>query len=223
MAAAPAPFVSAAGSRARRESHVHSSSKSRHSRDALAAPRRRRRGVRRARTRSRSRLWPRRRRRGASRGGTLPAAASSGGQNAHPSGAGGAAGAPRGSGGATSPSGSEQDEQDDAELVVSRDVVARCPKLRAVRQHVAEFDPDMVWLAVLESLGECMGQGGPMAEQTIGVSGDEEHRHVVREVLGSRGVAPTRIIATPVAGAAECQGGADCSKRVEITIAPTLP
>ncbi len=106
---------------------------------------------------------------------------------------------------------------------MSRDVVAQCPKLRAVRQHVAEFDPDMVWLAVLESLGECMGQGGPMAEQTIGVSGDEEHRHVVREVLGSRGVAPTRVIATPVAGAAECQGGADCSKRVEITIAPTSP
>jgi hypothetical protein len=124
-------------------------------------------------------------------------------------------------GSATSPSG--QDDEDDAELVVSRDVVARCPKLRLVRQHVAEFDPDMVWLAVLESLGECMAQGGPMAEQTIGVSGDEEHRHVVREVLGTRGVAPTRVIATPVAGAAECQGGADCSKRVEITIAPASP
>ncbi len=119
---------------------------------------------------------------------------------------------------------SDQDDEDDAELVVSRDVVSQCPKLRLVRQHVAEFDPDMVWLAVLESLGECMGQGGPMAAQTIGVSGDEEHRHVVREVLGSRGVAPTRVIATPVSqGAAECQGGADCSKRVEITIAPTTP
>ena len=107
---------------------------------------------------------------------------------------------------------------------MSRDVVARCPKLRLVRQHVAELDPDMVWLAVLESLGECMGQGGPMAEQSIGVSGDEEHRHVVREVLGSRGVAPTRVIATPVAqGAAECQGGADCSKRVEITLTPASP
>ncbi len=133
---------------------------------------------------------------------------------------GAATGAPHGS---VTPGG-DQDEEDDAELVVSRDVVAQCPKLRLVRQHVAEFDPDMVWLAVLESLGECMGQGGPMAEQTIGVSGDEEHRHVVREVLGSRGVAPTRVIATPVAqGAAECQGGADCSKRVEITIAPATP
>lgn len=151
--------------------------------------------------------------------GGASAAASSAGQSAHPSGPSGAGG----SGEATSPAGAGQDDQDDAELVVSRDVVARCPKLRAVRQHVAEFDPDMVWLAVLESLGECMGQGGPMADQTIGVSGDEEHRHVVREVLGSRGVAPTRIIATPVAGAAECQGGADCSKRVEITIAPTSP
>ena len=131
------------------------------------------------------------------------------------------AGAPSG---AAAASGTDQDEQDDAELVVSRDVVAQCPKLRLVRQHVAEFDPDMVWLAVLESLGECMGQGGPMAEQTIGVSGDEEHRHVVREVLGSRGVAPTRVIAIPVSqGAAECQGGADCSKRVEITIAPSTP
>jgi hypothetical protein len=122
-----------------------------------------------------------------------------------------------------SPRSGGQDDEDDAELVVSRDVVARCPKLRLVRQHVAEFDPDMVWLAVLESLGECMGQGGPMAEQTIGVSGDEEHRHVVREVLGSRGVAPTRVIAVPVAGAAECQGGADCSKRVEITVTPASP
>jgi len=152
-----------------------------------------------------------------------PGAASAG----HPgaAGAGGAGSAhqaPASSGSGTASAG-EEDEQDDAELVVSRDVVARCPKLRLVRQHVAEFDPDMVWLAVLESLGECMGQGGPMAEQTIGVSGDEEHRHVVREVLGSRGVAPTRVIATPVAGAAECQGGADCSKRVEITIAPASP
>jgi hypothetical protein len=152
--------------------------------------------------------------------GASSGATSSGGQSAQSAGAAGAAGAHSGSAGAA---GAGQDDEDDAELVVSRDVVARCPKLRAVRQHVAEFDPDMVWLAVLESLGECMGQGGPMAEQTIGVSGDEEHRHVVREVLGSRGVAPTRVIATPVAGAAECQGGADCSKRVEITIAPTSP
>ena len=152
-------------------------------------------------------------------------ATSSAPQGAHPGGAGGAAGAPGGSAGSAAQAAqSGQDDQDDAELVVSRDVVAQCPKLRAVRQHVAEFDPDMVWLAVLESLGECMGQGGPMAEQTIGVSGDEEHRHVVREVLGSRGVAPTRVIATPVSqGAAECQGGADCSKRVEITIAPAPP
>ncbi len=111
---------------------------------------------------------------------------------------------------------------DDAELVVGRDVVARCPKLGVVRQHVAELDPDMVWLAVLDSLGECMGANAPLAGQNIGVSGDEDHRHVVREVLGSRGIAPTRVIATPTSaqGAAECQGGADCSKRVEITIAP---
>jgi hypothetical protein len=148
-----------------------------------------------------------------------PASPSAGAQT---SGASGAGGGPHGS--AAAPGSSEQDDEDDAELVVSRDVVAQCPKLRLVRQHVAEFDPDMVWLAVLESLGECMGQGGPMAAQTIGVSGDEEHRHVVREVLGSRGVAPTRVIATPVSqGAAECQGGADCSKRVEITVAPASP
>jgi hypothetical protein len=141
---------------------------------------------------------------------------------AQTSGATGAGGGPHGN--AAPPGSGEQDDEDDAELVVSRDVVAQCPKLRLVRQHVAEFDPDMVWLAVLESLGECMGQGGPMAAQTIGVSGDEEHRHVVREVLGSRGVAPTRVIATPVSqGAAECQGGADCSKRVEITVAPASP
>jgi hypothetical protein len=126
-----------------------------------------------------------------------------------------------GAGAGAAPSNQEEDD-DNAELVVSRDVVARCPKLRLVRQHVAEFDPDMVWLAVLESLGECMGEGGPMADLFIGVSGDEEHRHVVREVLGTRGVAPTRVIATPTsaAGAAECQGAAGCSKRVEITIAP---
>jgi hypothetical protein len=134
----------------------------------------------------------------------------------------GAAPAPASSGTAAAPgaAGSE-DEKDDAELVVNREVVGRCPKLRLVRQHVAEFDPEMVWLAVLESLGECMAEGGPMADQFIGVSGDEEHRHVVREVLGSRGVAPTRVVATPPSqGAAECQGGVDCSKRVEITIAP---
>jgi hypothetical protein len=103
---------------------------------------------------------------------------------------------------------------------VSRDVVARCPTLRLVRQHVAEFSPDMVWLAVLESIGDCMSEGGPMAAQNLGVSGDEEHRHVVREVLGARGVAPTRVVARPASsqGAAECQGGQACDNRVEITV-----
>jgi hypothetical protein len=89
-----------------------------------------------------------------------------------------------------------------------------------VRLHVDEFDPDTLWLAVLESIADCMSEGGPMADQSIGVSGDEEHRHVVREVLGSRGVAPTRVEAKrPSAeGATECQGGEPCNKRVEITI-----
>jgi hypothetical protein len=110
-------------------------------------------------------------------------------------------------------------DEGDAELVVSRDVVMRCPTLRLVREHIGEFDQDMVWLAVLESIADCMSQSGPMGGQAIGVSGDEEHRHVIREVLGSRGVAPTRVIAKQVTeGAAECQGGTDCSKRVEITI-----
>jgi hypothetical protein len=156
----------------------------------------------------------------ASPGASAPgagASASASGQSGAPHAAG-----PSGPNGANDEGDDRQ--EDDAELVVSRDVVALCPSLRLVRQHVADFDPDMVWLAVLESLGECMGQGGPMAMQSIGVSGDEEHRHVVREVLGSRGVAPVRVIATPVAqGAAECQGGVDCSKRVEITIAPATP
>jgi hypothetical protein len=120
------------------------------------------------------------------------------------------------------PDQSQDDDNDDAELVVSRDVVAACPKLGLVRQHVAELDPDMLWVAVLDSLGQCMSADGPLAQQSLGVSGDEQHRHVVREVLGSRGVAPTRVVATKtsVQGAAECQGGVDCSKRVEITIAP---
>jgi hypothetical protein len=108
--------------------------------------------------------------------------------------------------------------QQDAELVVSHEIVSRCPTLRLVKAHVEEFDPNTVWLAVLESIGECMSEGGPMAAQSIGVSGDEEHRHVVREVLGSRGVAPTRVVATPASeGAAECQGG-DCARRVELTL-----
>jgi hypothetical protein len=104
--------------------------------------------------------------------------------------------------------------------VVSRDVVARCPTLRLVRQHVADFSPDMVWLAVLESIADCMSEGGPMATHNLGVSGDEDHRHVVREVLGARGVSPTRVVARPQSalGAAECQGGQACDKRVEITI-----
>jgi hypothetical protein len=113
-----------------------------------------------------------------------------------------------------------QGEDGDAELVVSRDVVARCPTLRLVKAHVAELDPDMVWLAVLEAIADCMSESGPMSAQSLGVSGDEEHRHVIREVLGSRGVAPTRVVAEPQssAGAAECQAGTDCHKRVEITI-----
>jgi hypothetical protein len=104
--------------------------------------------------------------------------------------------------------------------VVGRDVIQQCPQLVLVRSHMGEIDPDMIWLAVLEALADCMGQDGPLATKNIGVSGDEEHRHVVREVLGARGVAPTRVIATPISsrGAAMCQGGVDCNKRVEITV-----
>jgi hypothetical protein len=69
------------------------------------------------------------------------------------------------------------------------------------------------------AIADCMSDGGTMAERTIAVSGDEEHRHVVREVLGLRGIAPTRVIAPPsFAGAAECQGGMNCNKQVVITI-----
>jgi len=116
------------------------------------------------------------------------------------------------------PRSTDETDEDDAELVVAREVVASCPTLRLVRQHIGELDQDTIWLAVLESIADCMSQGGAMAQQAIGVSGDEEHRNVVREILGSRGVAPTRVIAKVAQGAAECQGGTNCSKRVEITI-----
>lgn len=116
--------------------------------------------------------------------------------------------------------GGEDSDADDAELVVGREVIQQCPQLVLVRAHMGEIDPDMVWLAVLEAVADCMGQDGPLSGKSIGVSGDEEHRHVVREVLGARGVAPTRVVATPISsrGAAMCQGGVDCNKRVEITI-----
>jgi hypothetical protein len=120
----------------------------------------------------------------------------------------------------TQPDDGDAESDEDAELVVSRDVVAACPTLRLVRQHMGELDQDMVWLAVLEAIADCMGENGPMAQQNIGVSGDEDHRHIVREVLGTHGVAPTRVVAKPQSaqGAAECQGGAICGRRVEITI-----
>lgn len=119
----------------------------------------------------------------------------------------------------------EPNEDDNVELVVDGDVVARCPKLRLVRRHVEQFDPEMVWLAVLESIADCMREGGPMAADTLGVSGTEDHRHIVRQVLSSRGVAPTRVISAPQSseGAAECQGAAGCTGRVEIMLTPTNP
>jgi hypothetical protein len=103
---------------------------------------------------------------------------------------------------------------------VSKNIVAACPTLRLVRMHMEELDQDMVWLAVLEAIGDCMAEGGPMEQQNIGVSGDEEHRHIVREVLSTHGIAPTRVVARPhsAAGAAECQGDTACGRRVEITI-----
>jgi len=116
--------------------------------------------------------------------------------------------------------------EDEAELVVNRDVVSECPTLRLVRRHASEFDADMVWLAVLESIADCMAEGGPMGQRSIAVSGDERHRQVVREVLGSHGIDATRVVATPESaeGAAECQGDADCAgKRVEITVVPANP
>jgi hypothetical protein len=127
---------------------------------------------------------------------------------------------PMGPGGAPAEPGTHGEEED-AELVVSGDVVARCPTLAVVRRHMSELDEDMLWLVVLESIGECMGEGGPLSQQNLGVSGDEAHRHIVREVLSAHGIAPTRVVAKPAAsapGAAECQGGLPCDKRVEITI-----
>jgi hypothetical protein len=117
----------------------------------------------------------------------------------------------------------EPNDDDNVELVVDGDVVARCPKLRLVRRHVEQFDPEMVWLAVLESIADCMREGGPMAADTLGVSGTEDHRHIVRQVLSSRGVAPTRVISAPQSseGAAECQGAAGCTGRVEIMLSPS--
>jgi hypothetical protein len=110
-------------------------------------------------------------------------------------------------------------DDDETELIVSREIVAHCPTLRAVREHIGAFDPDMAWLAVLESIADCMSEGGAMAQQAIAVSGDEEHRRVVRQVLGSHGVIPTRVIAKPISpGAAECQRGVNCSNRVEMSI-----
>ena len=113
----------------------------------------------------------------------------------------------------------------DAELIVHRDVVARCPTLRLVRGYAGRFDPDVVWVAVLDAISDCMRDGGPLAHESLGVSGDESHRHVVRQVLESRGIAPIRVVATPLSavGAAECQGGADCVRRVEITIGGGAP
>jgi hypothetical protein len=114
----------------------------------------------------------------------------------------------------------DEQAEEDAELVVSKNIVAACPTLRLVRMHMEELDQDMVWLAVLEAIGDCMGEGGPMEQQNIGVSGDEEHRHIIREVLSAHGIAPTRVVARPhsAAGAAECQGDTACGRRVEITI-----
>lgn len=112
-------------------------------------------------------------------------------------------------------------DDDNVELIVDGDIVARCPQLRLVRRHVDQFDPDLVWLAVLESIADCMREGGPMAAETLGVSGSEDHRHIVRQILSSRGVSPTRVLSAPPAeGAAECQGNTNCVNRVEIMLSP---
>ncbi len=119
----------------------------------------------------------------------------------------------------------DRDYEVDAELVVSSELVSRCPGLQLVRDHAGEVDQDMLWITILASIANCMSEGAPLQRQTIGVSGDERHRHVVREVLSARGIAPTRVLATPISaqGLAECQGGAEgCGRRVEITIASSL-
>jgi hypothetical protein len=115
------------------------------------------------------------------------------------------------------------EDADDAQLVIAADVVARCPLLALVRSRIGDFDPDMVWLVALESIADCMSSRGPMAGDNLAVSGDEDHRHVVRRILGARGISPTRVVARAAAvraGATECQGGVPCDKRIEITLAP---
>jgi hypothetical protein len=92
----------------------------------------------------------------------------------------------------------EDSDDDSGVLVVSREIVAGCPTLQALRARADEFDPDLVWLLVLESVAECMTNGG-LQTRAIAISGDDEHRQIVRDVLGSRGVDPQRVTATPEA------------------------
>jgi hypothetical protein len=107
-------------------------------------------------------------------------------------------------------------------LVVSREIVASCPTLQALRARADEFDPDLVWLLVLETVADCMTNGS-LESRALAISGDEEHRQIVRDVLGSRGVRPERVTATP-----EAQRRADACRfkhcppdaRVEIRLVP---
>ena len=99
-------------------------------------------------------------------------------------------------------------EAPDSVLVISREIVGACPELQAANLVKAQMDPEISWIVVLESLAQCLNTGALRARRVV-VSGGDDERDVVKEVLVLRGVnmAYVSFVATPGAS-------------VEVTLVP---
>ena len=77
-------------------------------------------------------------------------------------------------------------------LVVAADIVHQCPGLKAIKASPPTPDDDAAWLAILQRLAECMGQGDLRQDRVV-VSGGMQAGTMVRFVLAKMGIERDRV------------------------------
>jgi hypothetical protein len=115
------------------------------------------------------------------------------------------------------------DDSDEGVLVVANEVVAACPNLEREAEAARRVDPEIVWVAILSGISDCMNSGS-LKDRHLLVAGDAEHRDIVRLVMAAKGAPMDRVVTRDRSGTAPCHAKApgDCpaDPRVDIVLLP---
>lgn len=108
---------------------------------------------------------------------------------------------------------------DGAVLVVAKSVVTACEHLREVAEGTRELEPENVWVVILEGLSDCLSTGGLKAQRLL-VTGDAEHRDIVRLVMAAKGAPMDRVIVRAPPNKSCGRKACPSDPRVDITLLP---